>query len=239
MVPPRAPSFSSGLGERLRQPPGRLSRPPASDVAALSRGHQGGGGHAVAVRPNAGYRRLRERPSPHVSPRGARCRSRGRGSGGRGRLGGRGLRDEHRAAGAAAGASSALALARVPRRSEARDLRRGSTLYARGRLDEAAPLFAKHDSLEAKVGAAFSTWPEGTYDRLEQLAKLYPEIASSSSTSGWRGCGRSAATRSRPGGRRSRPSRTRRTRSSPGTSCIRSFRADCRRSSPRSPPPRR
>jgi tetratricopeptide (TPR) repeat protein len=60
---------------------------------------------------------------------------------------------------------------------EARELQRGLTLYSRGRLDEAAPLFAKHDSLEAKVGAAFASWPEGTYDRLEQLAKLYPEAA--------------------------------------------------------------
>ena len=60
---------------------------------------------------------------------------------------------------------------------EARDLHRAATLYSRGRLDEAAPLFAKHDSLEAKVGDAFAAWPEGTYDRLEQLAKLYPETA--------------------------------------------------------------
>ena len=51
------------------------------------------------------------------------------------------------------------------------------TLYARGRLDEAAPLFARHDSLEAKVGAAFASWPRQTYDRLEQLAKLYPDTA--------------------------------------------------------------
>jgi tetratricopeptide (TPR) repeat protein len=60
---------------------------------------------------------------------------------------------------------------------EARDLRRGATLYSRGRLREAAASFARHDSLEAKVGAAFASWPEGTYDRLEQLAKLYPETA--------------------------------------------------------------
>ncbi len=60
---------------------------------------------------------------------------------------------------------------------EARDLRRGATLYARGRLDEAEELFAKHDSLEAKIGAEFASWPAGTYDRLEQLAKLYPENA--------------------------------------------------------------
>jgi tetratricopeptide (TPR) repeat protein len=60
---------------------------------------------------------------------------------------------------------------------EARDLRRGSVLYGRGRLDEAGALFARHDSLEAKVGAALALWPDGTLDRLEQLAKLYPEDA--------------------------------------------------------------
>ena len=61
--------------------------------------------------------------------------------------------------------------------TEARDLRRGASLYSRGRLREAAALFARHDSMEAKVAAAFASWPEGTYDRLEQLAKLYPETA--------------------------------------------------------------
>jgi hypothetical protein len=48
-------------------------------------------------------------------------------------------------------------------------------LYRQGKANGAAALFAKHDSLEAKVGAALATWPEGTLDRLEQLAKLYPE----------------------------------------------------------------
>ena len=61
--------------------------------------------------------------------------------------------------------------------SEARDLTRGAALHQRGDTDEAADLFAKHDSLEAKVGAAFAAWPDGTLDRLEQLAKLYPEVA--------------------------------------------------------------
>ncbi|HEX4745809.1 MAG TPA: hypothetical protein VFU99_02905 [Gaiellaceae bacterium] len=60
---------------------------------------------------------------------------------------------------------------------EARDLARASELYARGETDAADVLFAKHDSLEAKVGSAFATWPDGTLDRLEQLAKLYPEVA--------------------------------------------------------------
>jgi len=61
--------------------------------------------------------------------------------------------------------------------AEARDLTRGAALYARGELAAAGALFAKHDSLEAKVGAAFAAWPNGTLDRLEQLAKLYPEVA--------------------------------------------------------------
>ena len=61
--------------------------------------------------------------------------------------------------------------------AEARDLSRGAALYQRGELDDAAGLFARHDSLEAKVGTAFSAWPDGTLDRLEQLAKLYPDVA--------------------------------------------------------------
>jgi tetratricopeptide (TPR) repeat protein len=61
--------------------------------------------------------------------------------------------------------------------SEARDLSEGAALYGRGRTDDASALFAKHDSLEAKVGAAFAAWPDRTLDRVEQLAKLYPETA--------------------------------------------------------------
>ena len=60
---------------------------------------------------------------------------------------------------------------------EARDLARGAAAYNRGDVTGAMALFAEHDSLEAKVGSAFASWPEGTLDRLEQLAKLYPEVA--------------------------------------------------------------
>jgi hypothetical protein len=60
---------------------------------------------------------------------------------------------------------------------EAQDLARGAALYQRGDTSQAAAVFAKHDSLEAKVGAALAAWPEGSLDRLEQLAKLYPEVA--------------------------------------------------------------
>ena len=58
--------------------------------------------------------------------------------------------------------------------AEARDLRQGAALYARGDTQAAGVRFARHDSLEAKVGLALAGWPTG-YDRLEQLAKLYPE----------------------------------------------------------------
>jgi len=61
--------------------------------------------------------------------------------------------------------------------AEARDLARADTLYEQGKTREAAALFAKYDSLEAKVGAALASWPEGSLDRLEQLGKLYPQEA--------------------------------------------------------------
>jgi tetratricopeptide (TPR) repeat protein len=60
---------------------------------------------------------------------------------------------------------------------EARDLAKGQALYARGDTKGAAALFAKHDSLEAKVGAALAAWPDDSLARLEQLAKLYPGVA--------------------------------------------------------------
>jgi tetratricopeptide (TPR) repeat protein len=63
------------------------------------------------------------------------------------------------------------------RDAEALALARGQSLYARGDLKAAAALFAKHDSLDAKVGSALASWPEGSRDRLEQLAKLYPDAA--------------------------------------------------------------
>jgi tetratricopeptide (TPR) repeat protein len=58
---------------------------------------------------------------------------------------------------------------------EARDLAIAAVLYQRGDQKGAAALFAKHDSLEAKVGSALASWPTGSLDRLEQLAKLYPD----------------------------------------------------------------
>lgn len=61
--------------------------------------------------------------------------------------------------------------------AEARALARAAALYASGDVSAAAAIFARYDSLEAKVGAALAAWPEGSLDRLEQLAKLYPKEA--------------------------------------------------------------
>jgi tetratricopeptide (TPR) repeat protein len=60
--------------------------------------------------------------------------------------------------------------------AEARDLRKAADLYAAGRRREAARIFGRHDSLEAKLGSAFAAWP-ASEDRVEQLGALYPRSA--------------------------------------------------------------
>jgi tetratricopeptide (TPR) repeat protein len=60
--------------------------------------------------------------------------------------------------------------------AEAGDLRRASLLYEEGKRQQAAAIFARHDSLEAKLGAAFAAWP-ASEDRIEQLGALYPRSA--------------------------------------------------------------
>lgn len=60
--------------------------------------------------------------------------------------------------------------------AEARELREAARLYEAGEVEEAAAIFARHDSLEAKLGTAFTQWP-GSLDRVEQLGALYPRSA--------------------------------------------------------------
>ena len=60
--------------------------------------------------------------------------------------------------------------------AEARELRRAAELYEAGRRREARRIFARFDSLEAKLGAAFAAWP-ASEDRIEQLGALYPRSA--------------------------------------------------------------
>ena len=60
--------------------------------------------------------------------------------------------------------------------AEARELGRAADLYDRGRRAVAARIFARYDSLEAKLGAAFAAWP-ASIDRIEQLGALFPRSA--------------------------------------------------------------
>jgi tetratricopeptide (TPR) repeat protein len=60
---------------------------------------------------------------------------------------------------------------------EAHALTRAAALYADGRTRRAQMLFARYDSLEARVGAALASWPDGALERLEELANLYPKNA--------------------------------------------------------------
>lgn len=57
---------------------------------------------------------------------------------------------------------------------EARDLRRAGALYAHGRRDDAARIFRRYRSLQARIGLALAGWPRGTQGRLEQLSALRP-----------------------------------------------------------------
>jgi tetratricopeptide (TPR) repeat protein len=57
---------------------------------------------------------------------------------------------------------------------EARALRRAIALYERKRRPRARRIFERYDSVEARVGAALSTWPDG-FEQLEELALEHPE----------------------------------------------------------------
>lgn len=59
---------------------------------------------------------------------------------------------------------------------EALDLRRAAQLYLDGDRQGALALFRRHDSLEAKLGAALAEWP-GSLGRIEQLGALYTRSA--------------------------------------------------------------
>ncbi|MEO5632835.1 hypothetical protein [Gaiella sp.] len=60
---------------------------------------------------------------------------------------------------------------------EARDLREALRLYGAGSKAEAGEQFARHDSLEARIGRAVSDWPKDTLARLTELSGLHPTSA--------------------------------------------------------------
>jgi tetratricopeptide (TPR) repeat protein len=57
---------------------------------------------------------------------------------------------------------------------EAAALRRAAQAYGRGERRRAARILARRTSLQAQVGAALATWPNGSRARLEQLAQAHP-----------------------------------------------------------------
>jgi tetratricopeptide (TPR) repeat protein len=74
--------------------------------------------------------------------------------------------------------------------TEAKSLRRAASLYAGGRRVQAARIFDRYDSVEARVGSALSAWPDG-FERLEELGKQHPHSAAAQLALGlgqlWRG----------------------------------------------------
>jgi tetratricopeptide (TPR) repeat protein len=65
---------------------------------------------------------------------------------------------------------------------QARQLRRAEGLYERGQTEEAQRRFerilaADPDSVEAAIGAAITTWPQGTVRALQTLAADHPDSA--------------------------------------------------------------
>jgi tetratricopeptide (TPR) repeat protein len=61
--------------------------------------------------------------------------------------------------------------------AEAVALRRAARLYGAGKRVAAGTSFARIDTVEARVGQAFATWPAGTVDRLNRLAGLHARDA--------------------------------------------------------------
>ena len=59
--------------------------------------------------------------------------------------------------------------------AEATALRRAATLYAHGNPADAARIFERYDSVEADVGSALASWPDGTIETLGRLAAAHPE----------------------------------------------------------------
>ena len=59
--------------------------------------------------------------------------------------------------------------------AEATALRRAATLYAHGNPADAARIFERYDSVEADVGTALASWPDGTIESLGRLAAAHPE----------------------------------------------------------------
>ena len=61
--------------------------------------------------------------------------------------------------------------------AEARALQHAETLYNDHKPAQAAPIFARYDSLEAQIGSAFAAWPKHGLDSLKGLVAAHPRSA--------------------------------------------------------------
>ena len=124
---------------------------------------------------------------------------------------------------------------------EARALRRAAALYERNRRAGARRIFERYDSVEARVGAALSAWPDG-FDELEELARDHPESGAAQLALGLGAvlARQTGDARALVAARRGRGARLDCTRSAPPTSSTPSYPCPaCRRSCRRLPRPRR
>lgn len=69
--------------------------------------------------------------------------------------------------------------------AQARALAGAQTLYTHGRRAEAGAVFARYDSLEAQIGAAFSSWPKGTLDDVKHIVASHPRSSLALLHLGW------------------------------------------------------
>ena len=60
---------------------------------------------------------------------------------------------------------------------EAVALRKAERWYAAGRRREARAIFERYDSLDARIGAALASWPDGSVGALQDLVREHPERA--------------------------------------------------------------
>jgi tetratricopeptide (TPR) repeat protein len=61
---------------------------------------------------------------------------------------------------------------------EAAKVRAAERLYLQGKLAQAEATFRRSRALEAQIGSAMASWPDGTVDRLESLAVSHPRNSS-------------------------------------------------------------
>ena len=58
---------------------------------------------------------------------------------------------------------------------QAQDLSRAASLLNNGKVQQAGAIFARYHSLQAEIGAAFASWPDGGLDELKRLVAAHPE----------------------------------------------------------------